>query len=127
MGWIKTMLAEFGRADSQRMDWYGWVTNQCGHVLIGLTWTWVVMIAGAAPILAASAVLALYALKEWRDVRRGGGLGDSLTDLAFVASGCAMALTMRADAGGFFLIILLITLFLALRGIRKRILRGVNG
>ncbi|MFY8095427.1 MAG: hypothetical protein ACOVN0_18265 [Niveispirillum sp.] len=123
MGWIKTMLAEFGQADSQRMDWYGWVTNQCGHLLIGLVLTWLGIMAGLSLASAAGWVLAAYVAKEWRDIRAGGGIGDSLTDVGFVGCGILMALVQWQQSIWGFLVVMTVAGILALHGIRKRILR----
>lgn len=124
MSWIRIVIAELGRGDGQPRDWYGWVTNQCGHVLVGLMLTGGGIAVGAAADVAALAVAGLYALKEWGDWRRGGKLGDSLVDILFVCGGIALALSLASNsAAGFFITWIIVTL-MAAYGIRQRIKRG---
>jgi len=80
--------------DGQNGDWYGWVTNQCGHIVLGLAiatlgllagWPWLVM-----PVMAA----ALYFMMvEWF----GQGLAlwrDSIMDTVFVMVGVSYVAAM---------------------------------
>lgn len=126
MSWIRVVITELGRADSQPADWYGWATNQCGHVLVGILLTWAGIMAGLAMWLAGGAVLALYLLKEVGDVRRGGKLGDGLTDMGFVAAGIAAAVSMATGSGMGFGLAFCAIIALAAYGIRQRIKRSVG-
>lgn len=63
-------------------DPYGWLTNQAAHMLLGF---------GLALWLGAW-VMPFFALWEISQVRRGGGVWDSIEDGIFVALGVALAL-----------------------------------
>ena len=74
-------------SDDFKNDWYGWLTNQCGHIVLGLFVSCVAHYAGLwwlyAPLGAALAywvIVELWAQKNalWR---------DSLADTLFVMCG----------------------------------------
>lgn len=104
---IRAMLRELARPDDQGRDWYGWLTAQAGHALLGvvLVGTWVA--AGGAPLTAWTVVGVAYALvKElpdyatapsWRTVR------DCLRDALFVAGGAGLAAAIAAGSSLYWL------------------------
>lgn len=63
--------------DSFSGDWYGWVTNQSGHVLIGIVIAWLTGRVWPAIVLALAFEL----------VQLSPDLIDSATDVLFTAGG----------------------------------------
>lgn len=63
--------------DSFHNDWYGWVTNQAGHVLLGIVIAWLTGRVWPAVVLAVA-----FELAQWSP-----DVVDSVTDVFFTASG----------------------------------------
>lgn len=63
--------------DAFNNDWYGWLTNQSGHILLGMLIAWA---AGRAWV--ALAVALLFELAQWST-----DYVDSVTDVAFTYAG----------------------------------------
>ena len=103
-----------GKPDAFRGDPYGWLTNQMSHALCGLIGAWLLMTLGCPPWCAVAAGGLVSAAIEIVHLRRGGSLGDGMTDLSFVVGGAAWQAT-----GGSIGILLLLTLGLVL-GVRVR-------
>jgi hypothetical protein len=80
-------MLELGRPDDFRGDPYGWLTNQMSHVLVGITGAWLLMKLGCPPWCAVAAAALVSATVEAVHLHRGGRLGDTLADVAFVVSG----------------------------------------
>lgn len=99
--------------DAFANDWYGWLTNQMAHALLGLAVTallaWVL---GAFMSRAfemdvpmhgpAVAILAVVYFTAWEGVwqRYGAGMGDALADTAFMALGGLLGVSAWARKGG---------------------------
>lgn len=76
-------------ADDFPQDPYAWVTNQCGHIVLGLFFAVVAMAAGLwwpIPL----AVAAIYWVVAEYVFQRAALLLDGLTDTAFVAAGASV-------------------------------------
>lgn len=68
-------------------DWYGWLTNQCGHMVLGLASSVVMLWAGGWTPLSAGVV---YWLVVELVLQRGKLLADSLMDTFFVMAGASV-------------------------------------
>lgn len=69
-------------------DWYGWLTNQCGHIVLGLAVSAVMVLIAPwwSPVIAA---LAYWVLVEgW--AQRWHLLADSVMDTFFVMVGASV-------------------------------------
>lgn len=84
MSLLSRVLRELERPDDQGKDWYGWVTNQMSHALLGVV---VALHFPSAPLQMA-AIFAL--LKETADMFRGGKIVDSLVDVSFWVLGAML-------------------------------------
>ena len=82
MRFITSILQELSRPDNQKLDWYGWVTNQTGHFTIG-----VIITAVAVQLLplhfAILPALVFAGIKESIDLYRNSSFKDSLIDWIF--------------------------------------------
>ncbi len=79
--------SEINRPSAQD-GWYGWATNQCGHVLLGAGLAVGLMVLGAGGWYAWLFCFGAYALaKEANDRQRGGSRLDGWTDVLFFALG----------------------------------------
>jgi hypothetical protein len=102
---IRAIRDELRRPSDQGRDWYGWLTAQAGHSLLGLLITAAAVMFGAPGLAAWAAVSAVYGLvKEvpdyamspsWRTLR------DCLRDWLFVLGGAGVAVTLHAGSGWF--------------------------
>ena len=110
-----------GRPDAFRGDPYGWLTNQMSHALCGLIGTWFLMMLGCPQWCAVAAAGLVSAMIEVVHLRRGGSLGDGITDLSYVVGGAAWQAT-----GGSIWLIGIVTLDLAI-GVRLRTLERGRG
>lgn len=63
--------------DSFANDWYGWVTNQSGHFLLGIIIAWVTGRVWTAILIALA-----FEIAQWSP-----DLVDSASDVAFTVSG----------------------------------------
>jgi hypothetical protein len=81
--------ARFG-PDDFAGDWYGWVTNQAGHIALGVLAVWVVgaLTADDLPSRWAVLALALAPYLGWEVGQRGGWI-DSAQDVGFYALGAS--------------------------------------
>jgi hypothetical protein len=82
--------------DDFARDWYGHVTNQCGHIVLGLA---IASIAAALgfwwPIPLAAAFLYWLCAEYW--LQRAGLLWDGLEDASFVAVGASFPFTIAGS------------------------------
>ncbi len=102
---IRAIRDELRRGDDQGRDWYGWLTAQAGHGLLGLLITAAFVMAGLPGLLVWAAVSAVYGLvkevpdyamsRSWRTLR------DCLRDWLFVTGGAGVAATLAAGSGWF--------------------------
>ena len=77
---FSAIFRELNTPDNQNRDWYGWVTNQCGHAFLGVI---VGLYASTHPIFAA---IAFGGVKESADILRvptKETAVDSLWDVVF--------------------------------------------
>jgi hypothetical protein len=80
------------KADNFRNDPYGWLTNQCGHVLLGIVGYIAVVFGllwhlGEFPERELAWAIVLIAYLAWEfAIQRGNNLWDSLEDTIFVAA-----------------------------------------
>ena len=94
-------------------DWYGWLTNQMAHALLGLAVTallaWVLGAfmsrAFEMPVTMHGPALVIVAVGYffgWEGVwqRYGAGMGDALADTAFMALGGLLGVSAWARKGG---------------------------
>lgn len=94
-------------------DWYGWLTNQMAHALLGLAVT--ALLAWALGALMSRAfemdvamhgpalvIVAVGYFFGWEGVwqRYGAGMGDALADTAFMALGGLLGVSAWARKGG---------------------------
>jgi len=102
---VRAILAELRRPDDQGADWYGWLTAQSGHALLGVALAGAGIMAGAAPLAAWIVVGVAYAVvKELPDYAVSPGwraARDSLRDALFVAGGAGLAATLAAGSALF--------------------------
>lgn len=86
-------MLDLGTPDGFPSDPYGWLTNQCSHILAGLACAWLGGWLGLPPaLLVVTCVVAVLAI-EGVHLKRGGGLADSAQDAAFVLGGLFMGLS----------------------------------
>jgi hypothetical protein len=69
-------------------DAYGWVTNQCGHVVIGLASATVAAAVGLWWPIPLAVAVAYWLVAEYL-LQRAGLFLDGLTDAAFVGAGAS--------------------------------------
>lgn len=99
---LRAIKAELKRPDDQGASWYGWLTAQCGHALLGSMVAGGAVMLGAPGLAAWLAISVLYGLgKElpdyisapsWRNAR------DCIRDALFVSGGAGMAVTLAAGS-----------------------------
>ena len=104
---VRAILAELRRPDDQGRDWYGWLTAQSGHALLGVAMAGAWVQAGGDPLTAWIVVGLVYAaVKElpdyvvspgWRTAR------DCLRDALFVSGGAGLAATLATGSALFWL------------------------
>ena len=61
---LRAILAELARPDDQGRDWYGWLTAQAGHALLGVVLAGAWIMAGGAALTAWIVVGLVYALAK---------------------------------------------------------------
>ena len=115
---IRAILAELARPDDQGRDWYGWLTAQSGHALLGVALAGAWMQAGGDPLTAWIVVGLVYAVakelpdyavaQSWRAAR------DCLRDALFVAGGAGLAATLATGSPLFWLALAAIAAGLAI-------------
>jgi hypothetical protein len=115
---IRAILAELARPDDQGRDWYGWLTAQAGHALLGVVAAGAWIMAGGDVLAAWISVGLVYALAKevpdylsapsWRTAR------DSLRDALFVSGGAGLAATLAAASALFWLALAALAVGLAL-------------
>ncbi|UXQ89163.1 hypothetical protein [Synechococcus phage MinM1] len=104
---LRAILAELARPDDQGRDWYGWLTAQAGHALLGVVLAGAWVTAGGDALTAWLVVGIAYALAKelpdyaiapgWRTAR------DCLRDALFVSGGAGLAATLAAGSALFWL------------------------
>ena len=91
MRFISIILNSLKTPDDQKLDWYGWVTNQMGHFTIG-----VIITAIAVQLLplhfAVLPALVFAGIKESIDIFRNSSFKDSLIDWVFQCVGTIFCL-----------------------------------
>jgi uncharacterized membrane protein HdeD (DUF308 family) len=88
---ITSIFQELSRPDNQKLDWYGWVTNQTGHFTIG-----VIITAIAIQVLpvhfAILPALVFAGIKESIDMFKNSSFKDSLIDWIFQGVGAIFSI-----------------------------------
>lgn len=85
--------------DEQLNDWYGWLTVQCGHSVIGQAGAFILLpFFGAylAPVMVGLVYLVAW---EWAVQRFRAGIGDGLTDTACTMAGASVLCGMTVGYG----------------------------
>jgi hypothetical protein len=86
---IEKILEELSKPDDQGRDWYGWVTNQTGHITIGV-FTTAISLQFLTTYYAIVPLLLFAVLKESFDLRGGGKVKDSFVDFTFQILGSTL-------------------------------------
>jgi len=73
--------------DDYPYDWYGWLTNQCGHALIGVVSLGVMWFSNIDPLVAVPAIVIFYFFIVESCLQGLDKPWDSLTDTWFVFLG----------------------------------------
>jgi hypothetical protein len=89
------MGLDLGTGSSFRGDPYGWLTNQCGHVLSGIAGAWLAALCGAPVwLIVVGAVAISIGIEVWQRLRQRGADGDdSIADVAFACWGALWQVT----------------------------------
>jgi hypothetical protein len=126
---IRAIYDELRRPDDQGVYWYGWLTVQAAHALLGLFFTAAAVMLGAPGAAAWGAVSLIYGLvKEvpdyaqapsWRNAR------DCLRDWLFVVGGAGVAATLHAASLWFWAAMLAVIAGLAI-GTYQRAARAIS-
>lgn len=87
LGWVR-------KADEFRDDWYGWLTNQCGHAMVGIIVT-IFLNSVGAPWLSVPVVatIAYFVVVEWYG-QRLRLLWDAIVDSFHVCMGSLIVHTI---------------------------------
>ena len=104
---IRAIARELARPDDQGANWYGWLTAQSGHALLGVAMAGAFIMAGGAALTAWVVVGVGYATAKelpdyvvspaWRTAR------DCLRDALFVSGGAGLAATLAAGSALYWL------------------------
>lgn len=109
--------------DDQQDDWYGWVTNQLSHILIGLIITSIFCFI-ISPLVGFYFVLIYIVIKEILDLLMKFNLEyirDSINDIIFQVSGSWIAIGLYENSIKLFIISMLLSFTLSINGIMVRI------
>jgi hypothetical protein len=91
MTFLSVILKSLKTPDDQKLDWYGWATNQTGHFTIG-----VIITAIAIQVLpvhfAILPALVFAGIKESIDMFRNSSFKDSLIDWIFQGVGAIFSI-----------------------------------
>jgi uncharacterized membrane protein HdeD (DUF308 family) len=91
MTFLSVILKSLKTPDDQKLDWYGWVTNQTGHFTIG-----VIITAIAIQVLpvhfAILPALVFAGIKESIDMFKNSSFKDSLIDWIFQGVGAIFSI-----------------------------------
>jgi uncharacterized membrane protein HdeD (DUF308 family) len=91
MTFLSVILKSLRTPDDQKLDWYGWATNQTGHFTIG-----VIITAIAIQVLpvhfAILPALVFAGIKESIDMFRNSSFKDSLIDWIFQGVGAIFSI-----------------------------------
>ncbi len=77
---LENILETLSTPDSQNRDWYGWVTNQCSHVLMGII---VGMFFPGAVIQMILIIALMIEMVDLFRVPTAATLKDSIIDITF--------------------------------------------
>ena len=80
-------------------DWYGWLTNQCGHVVIGLVPAGIAWFMSAPMLAAFLTIIGAYFLVVEVLLQRLQLPWDSFVDTWFVALGAAVGTGLAMGSG----------------------------
>ena len=126
---VGAILRELARPDDQGASWYGWLTAQSGHALLGVAMAGAWIMAGGDPLTAWIVVGLVYALAKelpdyaispgWRTAR------DCLRDALFVSGGAGLAATLAAGSALYWLALAAIAAGLAI-GTYQRAARALS-
>ena len=126
---IRAILRELARPDDQGANWYGWMTAQAGHALLGVCFASAWIMAGGAALTAwvvmgigyaAAKELPDYVVSPgWRTAR------DCLRDALFVSGGAGLAATLATGSALFWLALAAIAAGLAI-GTYQRAARALT-
>ena len=127
---IRAIYDELRRPDDQGVYWYGWLTAQAGHALLGLFFAAGAVMLGAPGLAAWVVVSLIYGLvKEVPDYAQAPGwrtLRDCLRDWLFVVGGAGVAATLYAGSGWFWAALASVVAGLAI-GTYQRAARALAG
>ena len=91
MTFLSVILKSLKTPDDQKLDWYGWVTNQTGHFTIGVIITAIAL--QLLPIHFAILPALIFAgAKESIDMFRNSSFKDSLIDWIFQGVGAIFSI-----------------------------------
>jgi len=83
-------LGEIFPADDQAGDWYGWLTNQGAHAMVGVGIGLAFTGLGMVPLIAVICAAGVYWAVWERSIQSGKDWRDSLQDTAHVTTGAAL-------------------------------------
>jgi hypothetical protein len=115
--------------DDQGEDWYGWITNQLGHAMLGVTLGGLVLLLDGGWFWAVCINTILTgAVETWDLLQSPRGnwpsFRDSLQDLAFWLLGALLAIALFNNSIAMFLTVLVLSIGLAATGIWPRAIRA---
>jgi hypothetical protein len=115
--------------DDQGEDWYGWITNQLGHAMLGVTLGGVVLLLGGGWFWAVTINTILTGAVETWDLLQSPrddwpSFRDSLQDLSFWLLGALLAIALFNNSIAMFLTVVALSLALAITGIWPRAIRA---
>ena len=85
--------------DAQLDDWYGWLTTQTGHAVLGQAGAFI-LLPFFGPFLAPVMVALVYLVAwEWAVQRFRAGIADGLTDTACTMAGASVICGMAVGYG----------------------------
>jgi hypothetical protein len=90
------LTISLGTPDDQGKDWYGWITNQLGHAMLGLVFGGALLLAGGGWVGAIVGNVVVAATKEIYDLLKDNpdkwaGIRDNIQDLSFWMIGTILA------------------------------------
>jgi hypothetical protein len=123
--YIKTIVRELNTGDAQKNDWLSWSGNQLSHCLIGLIFSFLLILIGLESTIASISVILAYVflkeLPDWCKIKTWAAARDSLQDSLFVASGCFLSYSINSKNLFMFLMVLMITICFLGIGVYQRI------
>jgi len=123
------LTISLGTPDDQGKDWYGWITNQLGHAMLGLIFGGAILLAGGGWVGAIVGNLVLAAIKEIYDLSKKNtdkwaAIRDSIQDLFFWIIGSLLAVAVFYGSIATFAVVFASFIGLAASGIWPRAIRA---